>query len=317
MQKPVISAVICTYNRAHILEGAIESLIHQDADPELFEILVIDNNSSDNTAEIAKKFENYENFRYIFEPKQGVSRARNRGCKEARGEYIAYLDDDAKADSEWIRNIFTIISSQNSPCVIGGPIYPFYLTEKPDWFLDKYEIRTFGNKPRYLKSDEYFSASNIIIVKTILEQFDGFDINSGPKGEIFVLGEETFLQNKIREGLKMSDIFYYSPELKIYHIVPQEKMTVKHFIKRRFMVGQSSLYYRFGNVSLLKRMILPLPLIGIIFLMGIIALLRRPFYRYRENWIAECLDPIIMGLGLFTECLGLRMNFMRYELKEN
>jgi len=140
-----ISVVVCTYNHSFLLKNCVTSLYEQTLAKDKYEIIVVDNNSKDDTAEVVKAFKNDELIRYIFEEQQGLSHARNRGVSEAYGSYIAFIDDDAKAAPDWLEVAFQILNStQPALDCLGGPCYPFYLSEKPKWFLDEYEIRGFG-----------------------------------------------------------------------------------------------------------------------------------------------------------------------------
>jgi len=317
MPKIIISAIICTYNRSTILKGAIESLTKQTADKEIFEIIIVDNRSTDDTKKIVDQFEEIQNLRYIFEPNQGLSHARNRGYQEAKGEYIAYIDDDARAGKEWINRIHWIIQNvEPLPLIIGGPIYPFYLSEKPDWFLDEYEIHSWGDEACFLKQNEYFYGSNMIFLKKVLEEFNGFDTEHGVRGEQLNLGEETVLFDKIWKKSGKEKIFYYSPDLIVYHLVPPERMNIRYILKRRFMVGQSSLSYRFGTLTPLKRLYLPFVLLGGVLFYAFFALIRIPFYRKYQNWVIECLDPAVVGMGLFTGSIGIHPHFKQYHLPD-
>jgi glycosyltransferase involved in cell wall biosynthesis len=95
----ILSVVICTYNRAELLERALNSLLNSPREAsESWELLVIDNNSTDMTKEVVSSYE----ARYILEPNQGIAYARNRGYMEAKGTYVAYIDDDAYVDSGWL-----------------------------------------------------------------------------------------------------------------------------------------------------------------------------------------------------------------------
>ena len=101
-----ISVIVCTYNRAYLLKNCLRSLVDQLVETSTFEVIIVNNNATDDTEEVAKSFtEKYPNFRYIIEPNQGLSNARNRGYKEAKGEYVAYIDDDARAYTDWVENI--------------------------------------------------------------------------------------------------------------------------------------------------------------------------------------------------------------------
>ncbi|MGD8380729.1 MAG: glycosyltransferase, partial [Syntrophobacterales bacterium] len=93
-----ISVIVCTYNRAELLGGTLRTLCHQTLDTSEYEVIVVDNNSTDNTREVVDEFcRRSSNVRYCFEPQQGLSHARNQGLQEAKGKYVAYIDDDARA----------------------------------------------------------------------------------------------------------------------------------------------------------------------------------------------------------------------------
>ena len=113
----------------------------QTTKKENYEIIVIDNNSTDNTADIIRKMTIVNrNLRYVKETNQGLSYARNRGWKEGKGEYIAYIDDDCQADINWCKHIieaFEIVKPQ--PVVIGGSSSPWYNLKPPSWFCDDME----------------------------------------------------------------------------------------------------------------------------------------------------------------------------------
>jgi glycosyltransferase involved in cell wall biosynthesis len=315
---PWLSVVICTYNRADILRGSIESLLNQTGENGSFEILVVDNNSSDDTADVARTFAAEHGIRYIFEPAQGLAYARNRGFAEARGEYIAYIDDDARADPDWIAGIYRIVQHpEQRPVGIGGPIYPFYLSEKPEWFLDEYEIRTWGDAPRFLERGEFFSGSNMVFSRDILARFGGFDTNLGVKGDTLNLGEETRLFTRIWDGFLEKNLFYYSPDLKVFHLVPADKMTLHYFFKRRFMVGQSSLHSIFSPVDGYKKVSLTLGFSAFILYKSLVAMLKLPFYRSFHTWVIECMNPVIVGLGLVCACIGIRCSFGQFKIAES
>ena len=98
-----ISVVVCTYNRAHILPGCLESLVAQTLDSKLFEVVVVDNGSIDNTKEVAETFVGkFSRFKVVSALQQGHSFARNRGWQEARNPFVAYIDDDARAYPDWL-----------------------------------------------------------------------------------------------------------------------------------------------------------------------------------------------------------------------
>ena len=144
-----ISVVICTYNRADLLTGALDSLCQQDFTTDRYEILIVDNASTDNTGEIVRLYQaKYPNIhiRRVYEGRQGLGIARNAAIKAAEGQYIAYLDDDARVNIDWLSKASRHLTDSQSPQCLGGPIQPFYTSEKPTWFKDQYETRTWGRK---------------------------------------------------------------------------------------------------------------------------------------------------------------------------
>src|SRR5271168_746976 len=109
MDNPItISVLVCTYNRAQMLGRTIDSVVAQTLPESLgWELIIVDNNSSDQTRQVIEDFRlRYpERIRYLFEPQQGISHARNAGIRESRGEILAFIDDDETADTGWLRNL--------------------------------------------------------------------------------------------------------------------------------------------------------------------------------------------------------------------
>lgn len=303
-----VSVVICTYNRSKLLRGMLESLINQSLDRNLYEIIMVDNASIDNTKETVMDFiGKYSdwNLRYIYEPEQGLSNARNAGYENAKAKYVACIDDDAKADKHWLRNIVKTIE-EIKPDILGGPIYPYYLTEKPKWFLDKYEIRSNGDTARFLENNEYIFGSNIIFKKQLLNLLGGFDSNLGMKGTKMGYGEETKLIVEARKRFKDVKI-YYSPEMIVYHLVPAEKMRMKYFIKSSIIGGQYTPGIWEMKVTLFTRknaIVLIKTLPGLLYELTIGLIFRNEtHYRYSQNYIIEVICPRISILVGSLFCL--------------
>ena len=133
-----ISAIICTHNRASYLIKAIQSLVNQTLDKSLYEIIIVDNGSTDDTKRIvSEEFASVRNLKYVYEPILGLSQARNTGWKNAKGKYVAYLDDDAIADSQWIEKILlTFNSVKPTHGALGGKVEPIWESPRPRWVSD-------------------------------------------------------------------------------------------------------------------------------------------------------------------------------------
>ena len=233
-----ISVIVCTYNRVDRLRDCIESLLNQSLNDKLFEIIIVDNGSSDKTRDYIYNLKNEGRIHYFYESCIGLSYARNRGVEEASGNYLAFIDDDAKAAPNWLQNVHNLIHILDpSPDCLGGPILPFYTSPKPVWFEDKYETRKIANSPMYLKTGASFSGSNMIWNRESFQKVGKFDLSTGMIGEKLRLGEETDAFNRLWH-MNDKPKLYFSPEILVYHWVPSYKMKVFYRLKRKFIEGQ-------------------------------------------------------------------------------
>lgn len=205
--EPLMSIVICTRNRAQYLAWALESLMRQTLDPKWFEIIVVDNASTDETAGVVRAAAPEGRIRYVMEPVLGLSSARNRGWREARGRWVGYLDDDAKPVETWLEVARRIIA-ERSPEIFGGPFLPFYDLPKPDWFKDEYGSRVLAGAARELDVYETLSGSNFFILRGLLEKHGGFKSEFGMTGNKIAYGEESELQIRIRQADPSVRSFY-------------------------------------------------------------------------------------------------------------
>ena len=202
--------------------------------------------------------------------------------------------------------------------MVGGPIYPFYLSEKPEWFKDEYEIRSWGDKPRFLVPKESFSGSNMIFTKATLEKFGGFNTHVGVSGTTLSVGEETSLFLKLWDHYGERNLFYYSPDIIISHYAPSEKMDITYALKRSFASGQSAVHLlESGSLSRKGRL-------KLIFFEGILglylilnAIIKFIGYKHYQNWIFECGAPVVMKIGTISECFGLHVPVKQYVLNKS
>jgi glycosyltransferase involved in cell wall biosynthesis len=140
-KEPDVSVIIATYNRCEILRGTLESLMNQDSAGIQYEIIVIDNNSTDDTRKTVEDFGiafGYHNLIYGFEAKQGVSYARNKGIVTARAPIIAFIDDDIRPSPNWVALIYEMFKKFPEIDCVGGKVLPEAHTRFPVWLTKEY-----------------------------------------------------------------------------------------------------------------------------------------------------------------------------------
>lgn len=241
--EPLLTVVVCTYNRAELLLECLESLFEQTRESTVFQILVVDNNSDDGTAALVRKLQlEHHNLRLVGEPVQGLSHARNRALHEADSEWVAYLDDDAKANPNWVSQILEIIQTTDF-AAFGGPYLPWYRDGKVDWYRDEYGTNLTWmpyTELSELRSD-CFSGGNAVFRRGEALAAGGFPIDFGMCGDAISYGEENVLQHRLRErGLRIG----FDPQLIIYHLVPMKKQTLDWFCQRKMTDGREYLDLR-------------------------------------------------------------------------
>lgn len=297
-----ISVVVCTYNRSKLLRRAVQSLVEQTLAKSLYEIIVVDNDSTDDTPQVIASLQKQYaevHIKFIKEINQGHNYVRNVGVREAKGKFIAFLDDDAYADKNWLVTILDCFSRvKPEPVVVGGIVKPFYLSAKLPWFKDKYEIRSWGEKERLLKRGESFSGSNMIFRKKIITKYGGFENYAGMRGKYMHLGDETGLFEKMWKGYGNKNFMFYSPKIVVYHAVFPYKMRVSYQLKRSFVAGQS-LVIRHREKNIIYRIGMCFLSIGYIIKNAIIGIIRIYQYQKPQQWLVEQFSQIFFGIGYF------------------
>lgn len=239
-REPKITGVICTHNREGFLERCILSLCDQTLDQSLYEILVVDNGSTDRTKEICAGFADVPYFRYEYEPVLGLSSARNNGWKNARGQYVGYLDDDATAERTWFEKaLWSFENIKPVPEWVGGPIDLEWEVASPDWINDELRVTLgwvdWGAAERILTGPgERLGGGNSFYLKSVLEHMQGFDTRLGRKKTLLLSGEETQFQHRLKS---MGGQLFYHPGIKIHHFVSKERTRPDFFYKRYYWGG--------------------------------------------------------------------------------
>jgi len=242
----VLSIIICTYNRVSFLKLCLNSILNQIKKDHNIEIIVIDNNSTDETKKYVEGLD-IKYIKYHIEKKQGLSFARNRGIEVALGRYLAFVDDDAIINSNWLDSLLDELKKDLKNHIYGGPIYPKFEIECPKWIDQKYFIRKFKSKDGYLDqltAQDGFSGGNMCISKETFTHVGHFNTNLGMKGDKMGLGEESELFFRILNKIK---------NIRLYNI---ENMSITHFeakfkLKRRYLKERITL----SSIQFTKRLL--------------------------------------------------------------
>jgi glycosyltransferase involved in cell wall biosynthesis len=243
-----ISVIICTHNRAKYLPKAIQSLLDQPFLPDRYEIIVVDNCSTDSTKTIVEQYAAQEQYaahtiRYVYEQTLGLSYARNTGWQKAQGSYVAYLDDDAIAFSNWlstISEVFTSITPQ--PGCVGGRAEAIWEADRPSWLADELvpglTVIDWSKTPFAIPdlAHHWLVGANIAFPKKVLEQTGGFINGLDRAGKNLLSGGDIFLEKQI---LKAGYSCFYHPDMAIGHHIQKTRLEQQWFIRRYYWQGIS------------------------------------------------------------------------------
>jgi GT2 family glycosyltransferase len=231
------SIIIPTHNRAKILLFCLEALSMLDTVPETFEIIVVDNNSTDNTRDVCLNFAGSNpqlNLRYVFEKRQGVSHARNRGVAEAFSELICFLDDDSPPTQEWLKFLLKPFNDPKVGCV-GGPSIPdFQGQQVPFWLQGDLQGLLSGYRLPYTKPtpisrwDQFPLSCNMAIRRSIFSDLGCFRTDLDRSGgQVLAAGDTEMADRIYRAGWKV----IYVPYAPVRHLVPPERLTKEHIYR--------------------------------------------------------------------------------------
>ena len=293
-----ISIIVCTFNRADVLEDCLDSLVNQTVSGEFYEVVVVNNNSTDSTLAIAEKYaRHYKNFRFVTEVRQGLSYARNRGFRESTYDWVSYIDDDAKAFPDFVERASNTIDQYNFDC-FGGMFYPWYRNRKRPKWLDE----DFGQSIKYkenvgLLDNGYITGCVCMFKKKALEEIGGFPVDLGMTGDKIAYGEEVFVQRKLSaEGYEVG----FDPELCIEHLVADYKLTLKWHLQSEYAQGRDAvkIFNEIENISSFKFLKTVIKIFLRNFLRNSVTLIKRRNY-YIQNLFLDTLKPVAQYSGFY------------------
>jgi glycosyltransferase involved in cell wall biosynthesis len=230
-----ISVILCTYNRCQSLAKALTSLAASTLPLSVeVEVLVVDNNSYDQTSEVAQTYCRRfpGRFRYLFEPKQGKSHALNAGIRAADGDILAFTDDDVTVDPTWLQNL-TISLHSDDWAGAAGRIRPARSFNPPRWLsldelhaLSPFALFDRGAEPGEL--DEAPFGANMAFRRGMFDKYGGFRIDLGPRPGSEIRSEDSEFGCRLLAG---GERLRYEPTAVVYHEIPEYRLQKKYFLK--------------------------------------------------------------------------------------
>lgn len=236
------SIIIPTYNRGNSLQRALKSLSLVKYPKSNWEVIVVDNNSSDDTKAIVSllKKQSTLNIKYVIEKRLSFTVARQRGAKEASGEILVYIDDDVTVEKKWLSAIIKTFDVNKIIGMVGGPVKPVYEIYPPQWVLNMPDMwLSLYDRGDAKKEVEGIPGPNLSIRKSILYKVGGFPPDTigveqegvpGTINKIYIGPGDWGLCQKVKlEGYKI----IYEPQATVYHHIPPIRLT-KSWWRSRF-----------------------------------------------------------------------------------
>ncbi len=242
-----ITVVIATYNRSTSLLRTLRSFLPQTLPTELWELVVVNNNSTDDTAQQVEAFAAEHPslpLRLLFEGRQGVSYACNAGFEAGQGENFVIVDDDEEVNPEFVEAYHAFFAAYPDAAACGGRITPLYEYTPPRW-LSPYTERPIagtlelGTKVIPFPLHKYPGGGNMGVRRSALERYGLFDTGLGRSGVNPLGGEEKELIFRLRAA---GEKIYYVPDAVIWHIIPEARFEDSYFDRLNYLCGVSERY---------------------------------------------------------------------------
>ena len=242
MNCPEVSAIICTRDRVSDLEDALGSLLQQAYPTDAYEVLVVDNGTTtcEQVQALIGKAQSSSDvaIRYVREPVAGLSRARNTGARHARADIVAYMDDDAMAESGWVAALAEVYQTEPRATSVGGPVRMVWVTPRPAWFAEELlpimGQRELGENRLILSYPQCPNGSNFSLRRDVLEAIGWFPVNLGFTGKHLLPGEEVAVCQRLHHlGAKL----VYEPAAIMWHKVRGDALDPRYLRRRAFWQG--------------------------------------------------------------------------------
>ncbi len=239
------SVVITTYNRAKLLADTLRSLAAQQVSPDLrWEVIVVDNNSRDDTPEVARSFGQTPGLsvRYAFEPRQGQSFARNLGVEAADGAVVLFTDDDIIPNVDWVSAMLRALGADDCDGA-GGKVLPRWEVKVPAWLAGRSDLMSWlalveSEEARVLEyplvGDRRIVGASMGFRRSVFQEFGRFLTSLGHRGGRMYGGEEVeFINRLLLKGRRIR----YDPSIVVRHRIRADRVSRSFFLRRYFDHG--------------------------------------------------------------------------------
>jgi GT2 family glycosyltransferase len=239
MPTPRITVAVITYNRSRYLKETLAGLMRQDYPADAWELLVIDNNSTDATGDvIASFFRSTPIPRRIIEKAQGLDHGRNRAVAEALGEIIVLIDDDIILESDWLTQIAAPLLSEHAHMigVVGGEVVPVFPDGIPAWLEGAHRPLAFRADAGPLPPHQAPMGANFAFPKWVFTRFGGFKTELDRQGTALFGGGDSDMIRRVRAtGLEA----WFVPGAKVLHQIPASRLTLSYALRHAFDSARS------------------------------------------------------------------------------
>lgn len=241
----MLSVIICTYNREKYIRPLLESIAANTLSKDQYEIVLVDNNCTDNTPKVCEQFAVAHkdiHFCYVVETEQGLSAAKNKGIQEAKGDIVVFVDDDAFVDTHYLSDYVNWFARHPETMAAGGPIEPYYeQDEEPVWMTSYTKAlltawMNYGDKVREYPKGRYPGGGNSAYRKEVFEKVGPHNTALGRKGGNLMGSEEKDIFDKMH---KLGMQVLYLPWPILHHSIPPYKLQQDYFDRLTLQMGIS------------------------------------------------------------------------------
>jgi glycosyltransferase involved in cell wall biosynthesis len=239
VQFPRVTVIICTYNRSDLLRQTLAGVAQQDYPAGELEVLVIDNNSRDDTRTAVAEFADAPHApRHVLETAQGLDHARNRGLAEATGDILLFADDDILVQPDWVRQIaapFAADADRRIGCV-GGEVVPVFPDGLPDWIREWHAPLAFRTDAGPLPPRDSPMGANFAFPRWVFDQVGSFATGLDRKGASLFGGGDGEMVRRIRNaGYEV----WFAPGASVRHQMPASRTTFRYAARHAFDSARS------------------------------------------------------------------------------